>query len=203
MAEQKYLNVNPEVLKWARESIALNKKRAADLLAITVSALDRLESGGRQPTLEELKTISKKYQCTIATLLLYHPPAEKPLPKDCRTVDSSIIGVFDEKTIINIRKARSFTQSLVELYNELAIPIPEFTGHASQNDDAPELGLHYRKLLAIDEIKVDNDELFLEICINKLEHLGIAVFQLPLNQDGLRGFSLPEEPLPTIVIKSG
>ena len=80
MNDNIHINVNHEVLVWARESLALNRSQASESTGISPKRLVQLESGEKQPTLEELKAFSKTYKRTIATLLLNRPPKEKPLP---------------------------------------------------------------------------------------------------------------------------
>jgi len=88
MAELTGIEVNGEVLTWARETSAMNKTKASESSGISLNRLEQLESGNKQPSLQELRTLSKTYRRTIATLLLNSPPPEKPLPRDRRTVNS-------------------------------------------------------------------------------------------------------------------
>ncbi len=106
MKESINIAVNHKVLVWAREAIVLNRTNASEKTGISAKRLIQLEEGEKQPTLDELKELSKAYKRTIATLLLTTPPKEKPLPADRRTVDSKDLGNFHEKTIMAIRKAR-------------------------------------------------------------------------------------------------
>jgi len=89
MAEVIHIKTNPEVLKWARDSLVLSKHKAAESIRISISRLDQLENGEKFPSMEELKSMAKTYNRTVATLLLQKPPKEKPLPKDRRTHDSA------------------------------------------------------------------------------------------------------------------
>ena len=110
MEDSIHININHEVLIWARESLALNRTQTSESTGISPKRLVQLETGEKQPTLEELKAFSKTYKRTIATLLLNKPPKEKPLPQDRRTIDSKELGHFHEKTIMAVRKARALAQ---------------------------------------------------------------------------------------------
>ena len=72
----------------------MNRNQATEKTEIPARRLVQLETGEKQPTLEELKALSKTYKRTIATLLLDKPPKEKPLPADRRTIDSKELGNF-------------------------------------------------------------------------------------------------------------
>lgn len=198
------INVNHSVLIWARKSLALNRNNAAERAGISSKRLLQLETGEKLPTLEELKTLSKAYKRTIATLLLKKPPHEKPLPKDRRTVDSKELGSFHEKTIMAIRKARALAQSYVELSQEMELDIPSFNLSASMLDKPDVVARKIRKLLRLHEIReITNINHALEAYIDRVESLGVAVFQLSLTQDGIRGFSITDDVLPVIGIKGG
>jgi len=199
-----HIKINPAVLKWARESLVVNKTNAARELGITAGRLDHLENGTKFPSLEELKTMSKIYKRTIATLLLAKPPKEKPLPKDCRTFNSSEPGKFHEKTILAVRKARALAKSLVELRQEMNVTVRTLDIPANLSSDPLRIAAECRRVLEIDNLKriVDLREA-LEAYIERIESFGVAVFQLSLTQDNLRGFSITDDVLPIIVIKKG
>lgn len=204
MKENIHIKVEHKVLVWARESLALTRNHVSKKTGIAAKRLVQLEEGEKQPTLDELKELSKIYKRTIATLLLTAPPKEKPLPPDRRTIDSKDLGNFHEKTIMAVRKARALAQSYLELRQELGVEVPKLNFFASINDEARSLGTKIRQLLKLDELReIKNINQALEAYIEKVESMGIAVFQLSLTQDKLRGFSITDEAIPIIGIKRG
>lgn len=204
MNDNIHINVNHEVLVWARESLALNRTQASESTGISPKRLVQLETGEKQPTLEELKAFSKTYKRTIATLLLNKPPQEKPLPADRRTIDSKELGHFHEKTIMAVRKSRALAQSFVELREEMGIPFPKFNLSASIQDNPQEIAGKIRQVLHLNEIReIDNIRIALEAYIERIESLGVAVFQLSLTQDNVRGFAIVDDLIPIIGIKRG
>lgn len=204
MKENIYIEVNHKVLVWARESLAITRNQASEKTGITAKRLVQLEEGEKQPTLDELKELSKTYKRTIATLLLVNPPKEKPLPTDRRTIDSKDLGNFHEKTIMAVRKARALAQSFVELRQELGIEIPKFKLSASIQEQPQVVAAKIRKHLNLDELReIENINHALEAYIEKVESLGVAIFQLSLTQDKLRGFSIVDDVMPIIGIKRG
>ena len=204
MKENMYIAVNQQVLVWAREAIALNRTNASAKTGIAAKRLIQLEEGEKQPTLEELKEFSKAYKRTIATLLLTKAPKEKPLPTDRRTIDSKDSGNFHEKTIMAIRKARALVASLVELKQDAGIAFLRFNYKASIQDNPGEIANMLRREWNLGELRqLENINDALEAYIEKVESLGVAVFQLSLTQDRLRGFSVVDEIVPIIGIKRG
>ena len=204
MKEQINIGVNHEVLVWARNSLALTRNQATEKTQISSKRLAQLEDGVKPPTLDELKAFSKAYKRTIATLLLLKPAVEKPLPADRRTVDSQSLPLFHEKSVMAVRKARALAQSYIELRQEVGIEIPKLKFSASLRDDPKIKAVTLRNRLKLDEIReFSNINQVLEAYIEKVESLGVAVFQLSLTQDRLRGFSIVDEILPVIGIKRG
>lgn len=211
MTEKQHIEINPAVLIWARERLGLSPSTAAERLEISVRSLEKFEAGLQKPTLEELKNFSKVYKRTIATLLLEKPPKEKPFPKDRRTIESKELNVFNEKTILAVRKARALAESFIELNKENNIPIKNFRKIISEiapqisiNEEPFKLADEFRKRMNLNELRdISNTKLALEASIERIENLGIAVFQISLNEDQLRGFSLVDEEIPVIVIKRG
>ncbi len=182
----------------------MNRAQTSESTGISPKRLVQLEKGEKQPTLEELKAFSKTYKRTIATLLLNKPPKEKPIPQDRRTIDSKELGHFHEKTIIAVRKARALAQSFVELREEMGIPFPKFNLSASIQDNPQEIAGKIRQSLHLNEIReIDNIRIALEAYIERIESLGVAVFQLSLTQDNVRGFAIVDDIIPIIGIKRG
>lgn len=204
MKENITIGVNSEVLVWARNTLAMNRTNASEKSGISLQRLAQLEEGEREPTLEELKELSKTYKRTIATLLLNKPPKEKPLPSDRRTINSKDLGKYHESTIMAVRKARALVESLMELKQDAGVIIPAFQYRASILDDPEKVAGKFRTVLKLDEIReIKNINLALDGYIEKVEQTGVAVFQLSLTQDNLRGFSITDEAMPVIVVKRG
>lgn len=198
------IQVNHEVLTWARESMALSRSKTSEKTGISSKRLIQLETGEIKPTLEEIKLLSKAYKRTIATLLLNQPPKEKPLPTDRRTLDSKDIGLFHEKTIMAVRKARALAQSYAELREEMNMPFPKLSLSASLNDHPRDIAKKVREILDLDQIRAIADvREALNIYIGKVESLGVAIFQLSITQDHIRGFAIVDDVIPMIGIKRG
>lgn len=196
------LHINPSVLLWARESLGLSKTAAAERLGVGLPQLAAWESGISQPQLHELRSLARVYKQSLATLLLYEAPVEPALPSDFRTIDSEEVGRFTEKTIQTVRKARAMAVSWVELRQEFGLPIGKIPLQASLTNDASQTAVAVRELLSIQQLQgTGTDNWALEWCIERLEMWGIAVFQMSLSDDEIRGFCMTDAAVPTIVIK--
>ncbi len=198
------IKINPQVLRWARETIALSRTAASEKIGIPVKRLSQLEEGDTRPSLNELKAMSKTYRRTIASLLLKQPPDERPFPADMRTADSKESGHFHEKTIMVIRKARALTRSLIDLRKEAGISELHFNYKATLQQSPNEIARQVNEKWRLDRIReIDNSRDALNEYIDAVESLGVAVFQLSLTEDDIRGFSLLDDLIPIIGIKRG
>ncbi len=199
-----HIQTNNLVLIWARESIALTKNQVSEKTSISNVKLNQLELGEKLPTLEELKSLSKVYKRTIATLLLDNPPKEKPFPTDRRTINSENQNVFHEKTILAVRKARALANSFLELRNELKIETNKFNLSAQINENPKLIADKVRSIFKLNELRNFKKPIeALEYSIEQCEQLGIMVFQLSLTKDNVRGFAITDDVVPIIGIKRG
>lgn len=202
-----FIKINPNVVKGLRESLNIDLANASKHSKLSAKRISEIESNLPEiskPTLVELKALAKAYNKSLASLLLQEVITEKPIPKDRRTVKSEEIGHFDIKTIQVIEKARALGESFIKLKTELNIPINRFSFKATLSDDPKFIATQFRKDWELSELSKQKDaqeafEMFVEI----VEKLGAFVFQLPLNKDKLRGFSITDEEIPIIVIKRG
>ena len=131
--------VNPEILKWARETAALSMEEAARKLGFrdsktntAVGKLQRLESGVRQPSVAQLNRMSKAYYQPLLVFYLGKPPRKGDRGEDFRTAEEQS---YDRKAnarldllMRNVSAAQSLVKDLLE--EELTEPLP-FVGTAN------------------------------------------------------------------------
>ena len=79
--------INPEILRWARETSGLSVEGAAKALAITrPGRLEALEEGKEQPSRPLLLKMAKKYRRPLLTFYLAAPPKRGDRGQDFRTL---------------------------------------------------------------------------------------------------------------------
>src|SRR5215470_8525273 len=82
--------VNPEILRWARETAGLSPDEAARKLGMSgETAIDRLaalEKGVRDPTRAMLANMAEKYHRPLLTFYLPKPPLKSDKGQDFRTL---------------------------------------------------------------------------------------------------------------------
>ena len=183
------VEVCPAVFQWLRESSGWSVEEVARRLKTSAEVVHAIEKGERQPTLRQLKELSKAYKRPLAAFLLSEPITESPLPKDYRMLPTKK-DVFHKKTIQVIRKVRGLQDVGRELlinFNDSAKP----GVRALNSSDDPEMAARtYRKAfdLSVDtQTKFKDSYRLYNFLRDALEELNVLVFQ----------FSMPLKDLPS------
>jgi Zn-dependent peptidase ImmA (M78 family)/transcriptional regulator with XRE-family HTH domain len=137
------VQINPEVLVWARESAGLSLAEAADLLKLTTSTkstaeekLAAMEFGEKNPTRNQLNAFANVYKRPLITFYLATPPKKGQRGQDFRQTPDArgqrANAMLD--TLLRDVKAR---QEMVRdiLVDEDEFAAPDFIGSASVGDD--------------------------------------------------------------------
>jgi len=204
MARSVKVEVSPGVFCWLRESSGWTPEEVAKRLKTSVEAIRAVERGERQPTLRQLKELSKAYRRSLASFFLSEPLPEPPLPKDYRMLPERK-DVFDKKTIYAIRKARSLQKIIKELSVNIKYSTTPTVERVSLDDDPERLAREYRELFNLSEKRQGEFKtpykLFHHIRDN-LEDMNIIVFQFSMPIKDARGFALTDRTPNIIVINT-
>lgn len=137
-------SVNPEILRWARETAGLDLEDAADKLDIAaargVSGMDRLaaiEAGEKEPTRPLLVKMAKQYRRPLLTFYMSAPPRKGERGQDFRTLppehsrqDDALVDAL----LRDVRARQEMVRALLEAEDE-AVPLP-FVGSMTMRDGA-------------------------------------------------------------------
>jgi len=194
--------ITPAVLRWARESIGFESEQSAQKISFSPTKMDDIENGRDNISIAKLRDLAKYYKRPIATFFLSEPPKTRSLPKDFRTLPEDVKLPLSPKSLILIRKAMQMQKDASEFAIDLGIS-PSLFSKVSVSDDVEKESITFRKTISVEEqFKWHNQsEAFLH-WRNFVEEQNVLVFQLPLSKDEVRGFTIYEEGLPTIVISS-
>lgn len=204
------LEVNPELLRWARERAGLG----VDELARRFPKLDAWERGVLHPTLKQLERFAKATFTPVGFLFLNEPPIERvPIP-DFRTVaqarmDHPSPDLLDTIYLCQQRQDwyRDFARSVGER------PL-EFVGSAALHDDVVATAARIRHGLGFDVEERRRLPTWTEALrrfIGQADALGVLVMVTSvvgsnthrhLDPDEFRGFAL-SDPLAPLVFVNG
>ncbi|MGC1119728.1 MAG: XRE family transcriptional regulator [Candidatus Methanofastidiosia archaeon] len=195
------VEVNPIVLKWLRESSGWKFEEVSKRLKTNIETVREFETGKKKPTLRQLKELSRIYKRPLAAFLLSEPEKEKPLPEDYRMLPNRE-GIFDKKTILALRKARSLQEISKELSSNIKYEIKPKIKEVALLDNPEIIAKEYREKFNLTEKKQkkfkDAYKLF-NYLRDILEDMNILVFQFSMPVEDARGFALADD-FPTIIV---
>jgi len=197
------VDVEPKVLIWARESMGMNRAEVAKRFELSENMIKKWESGQEKPTIVQIQKLAKIYKRPLAVFFLPEPPEEPPLPNDFRTLPEERRKPFSSKTRLAIRHTRRLQSLAIELAKSTDSEIHTNIGQASLSDDPEIVANKTREQIGIDiqtQFAWKEDDHAFKEWRKAVERLGVLVFQLPLPVEETRGFSLPEDTLPAIVL---
>ncbi len=198
------IEVKPEVFKWLRTSAGWTVEDVCKRLKTSVETLNGFELGEKTPTLRQLKDLSQAYKRPLAAFLLSKPIKEKTMPKDYRMLPGKK-NVFDKKTIVVLRKARSLQEIGSALSRNINYPTKPKVERVKIYEKPDIIADEYRKIFGMTEEKQRKFKTPYELFNNLrdiLEDMNILVFLFPMPLEDARGFVLTDESPNIIVVNS-
>lgn len=213
------VNVNPEIMRWARETAGLSREEAVRKLSIrdaygvnAVDRLDALESGRVEPTRPTLVRMSEQYRRPLLTFYLSEPPriAERAayyrtLPAHVPEADQSIMDAL----IRGVRVSQSIVRAALEEDEESEML--SFVGSANVDDGAESIGKRISNLLKVTPGQFQSQagpNAAFNLLRADVERLGAFVLlkgdlgshHTALDTETFRGFAIADDMAPFIVI---
>ena len=200
--------INPEVLRWARESANLTIDEVTIKVKKSSEVIEAWEKGLDFPSYAQLEKLAYSvYKRPIAVFFFPSPPKEDDTKKSFRTIPESEFNRLPSTLIRQIRKARVKQENLYELcdgvnpsQHQLLNELKGSSGYGLR-----ELALAIREYLGITLGKQknwDSIETALETWRDAFEGSGIFVFKEAFRNDDFSGFCLYEKEFPLIIINN-
>ena len=213
------VEVNPEILVWARETAGLTVEEAARKLALgnsrVSSAADKLaamEGGHKEPTRAQLSKMADQYRRPLLTFYLSRPPVKGDRGADFRTL-SPDISARDEALldalVREIRARQSMVRAVLEDDEEIE-PLP-FIGSHRIEDGREAVLASLQKLMdvSVQQYRAQaNASAAFRLLRESAENAGIFVLikgdlgnhRTALDTSVFRGFSISDNLAPFVVI---
>ncbi len=212
--------INPDILKWARETAGLTLAEAAEKLglkdtakATAVEKLRRLESGVGAPGQTFLRKAVMAYRRPLITFYLPTPPERGDRGEDFRT-HAGTVAARDNATLdALLRDVRARQQMLREALEELEEGAERlaFVGSARITDRPANVVAAIRGTLGVSEDqqkRVRGPSQLFALMRAAVERAGVYVLLLgdvgsyhsDIGENVFRGFALADELVPFVVI---
>lgn len=204
MAQRRYAQVKPELLRWARESAGLTPEEAARKLNVKAERVNGWESGAMAPTVPQLRNVAHVYKRPLAAFFLPAPPVEPPPLHDFRRLRDQEIAHAGSALLLEMRRARRRRAIALQLLDELGREAPSFALRARLDEDPDAVGRRGRAFLRVELAEQERWQrpyVALASWLSVLESHFVLVFQTSdVNLEEMRGFSLSESQLPVIAL---
>ncbi len=116
MKEQ--IPVNPDVLRWARETLRLSQEEVAQRMKKKISDIEAWERGEASPTYIQLEKLAYRiYKRPIALFFFPSIPEEEAVEQSFRTLPEQELQRIPSRILYLLRRARVFQLNLAELYD--------------------------------------------------------------------------------------
>lgn len=200
--------VNPDVLRWARESANLTIDEVTIKVKKSFEVIEAWEKGLDSPSYAQLEKLAYSiYKRPIAVFFFPNPPKGDDIKKSFRTIPESEFNRLPSTLIRQIRKARVKQENLYELCNGVNPSEGQLLNElkGSSGYGLKELASTIRECLGISLSKQkswDSIEIALETWRDAFEDLGIFVFKDAFRNDDFSGFCLYDKEFPLIIINN-
>ena len=116
MKEQ--IPVNPDVLRWARETLRLSQGEVARRMKKKISDIEAWERGEASPTYIQLESLAYDiYKRPVALFFFPEVPEEEAVEQSFRTLPEQELQRMPSRILYLLRRARVFQLNLAELYD--------------------------------------------------------------------------------------
>ena len=201
------LNINPQVLRWAREEAGYDPTEIADKVDVATDRYKLWEKEGKNIPLGKLKTIANSYKRQLAVFLLPEVPQKVIKPKDYRNLGPAD-SKLSKKVLEVIRDVTYFREMALELQGDSYWKSRyEWLNNAKWKvKDSNSFSEKLRELLNVsieDQLqwKTDN-EAYRKWRLAVEDRLGILVFQFSMPMNEVQGFCFTDAYPYAIVVNS-
>lgn len=202
---KEFPDVNPHILRWARERAGYSIADVADKLSVSLGRVEGWERGDIALTFGRLDALANLYKRPSILFYLPKPPDEREVPlADFRSHQETTPDLRYQLRRANERRAVA-----LDLYAELGDKPPDFGFRCSSDEDAAEAGARLRSVL---RVRLEEQRAWaadtqgfraLNAWKDAVERAGVLVTQASKRKlGGCRGVSLFAAPISVVVLST-
>jgi len=208
MRREPVIGVQPEIMRWARQTIGLSISDVAHAIKKSIEKIEAWEDGTDAPSYVELEKLAYKvYKRPLAVFFLPEPPEEVAPERKFRTLPQSDLQTLAADTYLQIRKAQAFQLALKEVFGS-----HKTDGNCiwqsiklSRSGSVIDQANAIRKFLGItieNQITWKIDELALKKWRQAIEDAGVFVFKAAFKQKDISSFCLVDRDFPVVYLNN-
>lgn len=193
-------SINPQILRWARESIHIDISKAAKTASVKNEIYAKWEQGEDFPSISKLRMLSNLFKRPLPVFFLPNVPQEMPLPEDFRKPVDNLKHPLSGKSLIALRKARWYQTVAGELITSMGKPLVAFQDYGLKLNPIDQCVREIRQVDFETQFAWGSNWEALKYWRNYLEGRGIFVFQFSMPKEEIRGFSLIRDQFPPVIV---
>lgn len=198
------VKINPEIIKWARESSGFSIEEIAKKIKTTEEKYKKIESGIKSPTFKQLDLLANYFKRPVAVFFLPRPPEEPSFASSFRILPKTE-QEFSKELKLAIRKTRYYQSIANSLWKDLGMATNSAIIKRTLNDNPIEIAKKEREKIGIsveEQYKWQNSYVAFNFWRGSIESKNILVFQFKFPIKDARGYSLMDKEPPVIAINS-
>jgi Zn-dependent peptidase ImmA (M78 family) len=208
MRAEPVFEVQPTVMRWARETIGMSLDDVAASLKRPVEEIEAWELGSSAPSYPQLEKLAYQiYKRPLAVFFLPSPPEEATPTREFRSLPYADLQHLLPDTHMQIRRAHAYQIALSELFDGKN-PISESILEGFQlslGSPIEEQAQAVRSKLGIslaEQTQWKDDDFALKEWRQAIEAVGIFVFKSSFKQQEISGFCLFNQIFPIIYLNN-
>ncbi len=208
MKREPVAGVQPEIFRWARETVGLSVADVAQRLKRPCEKIEAWESGLAAPTYPQLEKLAYEiYKRPLAVFFLPSPPKEVMPQREFRTLPDADLQTLSRDTYLHIRRAHAYRIALQELFEGhspverriwKSVSLSPSRGFAAQAECIRE----YLGITLEQQTAWKGDDRALKEWRRSIEGCGVFVFKAAFKQKDISGFCLMDEHLPVVYLNN-
>jgi Zn-dependent peptidase ImmA (M78 family)/transcriptional regulator with XRE-family HTH domain len=208
MKGEPVVGVQPEIFRWARDSVGLSVADVAAMLKRQPEEIEAWESGTGAPTYPQLEKLAYQiYKRPLAVFFLPSPPEETLPQREFRTLPDTDMQALSRDTYLHIRRAHAYQIALKELFDnrnptERCIWKSLFLSPTQNIVSQAEKIRGFLGVTLEKQLEWKTDEQALKAWRKAIEDAGVFIFKAAFKQKDISGFCLMDEHLPVIYLNS-
>lgn len=201
------VNINPDILKWAREEAGFDLSEIAEKIDVSIDRYKIWEKKGKNIPLGKLKTIAGQYKRQLAVFFLPDVPEKIRKPKDYRNLAPSKRKLSKEVLTV-MRDVTYFRQTALEVQGEnywkARYACLKDVENIKQDNNALAKWLREKlNITIVDQLKWKSDSEAYRHWRQEVEsQLGILIFQFSMPLNEVQGFCFTDSLPYAIVVNS-
>uniref|UniRef100_E6QQ31 IrrE N-terminal-like domain-containing protein n=1 Tax=mine drainage metagenome TaxID=410659 RepID=E6QQ31_9ZZZZ len=207
MRSEPVVSVQPEVMRWARQSIGLSVSDVALRLKRSAEEIEAWEAGIAFPSYPQLEKLAYQiYKRPLAVFFLPVPPEEVSPVREFRTLPTQDLLTLAVDTHLHLRRAHAYQIALRELFG--TNPCEDRIWQRislSRTDPVTDQAASIRNHLGItleDQLRWRDEDSSLKNWRKAIEDRGVFVFKESFEQKDISGFCLADVQFPVVYLNN-